>query len=264
MGISSFLLLTITVIGASNARMKSDSTAANQTTGNQTAVNKPAGSKTAVNQTATSQTATNKTAVGQADPSNKFSGSCGGKINLAVDGVATASSHYSKSTAERGFAGPESEWHSGDGMPQSITYQLKKRAIVCKVTFLPRLDSLKDNRERDCPTNLRIEGSHDGSFVVIKRVEGLICREGEAEIMLNNKVDYLSYRIVVESVPGRSYGAKYVVLRDIQMFGKTVRTDLRCGEKYPINGIPGECDPAGSHPCCSAWGWCGRTRKHCG
>ena len=52
-------------------------------------------------------------------------------------------------------------------------------------------------------------------------ITGLICREGEAEIMLNNKVDYLSYRIVVESVPGRSYGAKYVVLRDIQMFGKT-------------------------------------------
>ena len=76
--------------------------------------------------------------------------------------------------AARGFAGPESEWNSADGMPQSITYKLKDKAVVCKITFLPRKDNALGNVPRDCPTNFGIEGSHDGSsFVLIKRVEGM-------------------------------------------------------------------------------------------
>jgi len=152
-------------------------------------------------------------------------GTCYGNDNLAVNGVATATSQINTETsAARGFAGPESAWHSGRGMPQSITYKLKDKAVVCKITFLTRGKSWKDNREKDCPTNFRIEGSHDGSsFVLIKRVEGITCYKDDQiiETMLNNQVDYLSYRIFVESVPGRSHGAKYVYLRDIQMFGKT-------------------------------------------
>ncbi len=37
---------------------------------------------------------------------------------------------------------------------------------------------------------------------------------------LENTVEYLYYRIVVESVPGRPGGREHVVLRDIKMFGQ--------------------------------------------
>ena len=58
-------------------------------------------------------------------------------------------------------------------MPQSITYKLKKKAAVCKITFLPRKDNSGGNVPKDCPTNFRIEGSHDNiTFNLLKRVEG--------------------------------------------------------------------------------------------
>ena len=67
----------------------------------------------------------------------------------------------------------KSEWNSAQGMPQSITYKLKEKAVVCKVTFLPRKDNSMGNVPKDCPKNFGIEGSNDGSsFVLIKRVEG--------------------------------------------------------------------------------------------
>ena len=63
-------------------------------------------------------------------------------------------------------------------------------------------------------------------------ITGITCYKDDQiiETMLNNQVDYLSYRIFVESVPGRSHGAKYVYLRDIQMFGKTP-TGNQCRRK---------------------------------
>ena len=80
------------------------------------------------------------------------------------------------------------------------------------------------NVPRDCPKNYGIEGSNDGSsFVLIKRVEGLpSCEEGkEIVTLLNNDASYLYYRILVETVPGRTDGNKFVVLRDIKMYGTT-------------------------------------------
>ena len=48
------------------------------------------------------------------------------------------------------------------------------------------------------------------------------CEDGQIiETKLNNDADYLYYRILVESVPGRLGEKKFVVLRDIQMFGTT-------------------------------------------
>jgi len=79
MGRSSLLLLIIMIIGASNARMMSDSPPTNQTAGNKTAAVPTAANQTATaNQTApaqpaTNQTTTNHTALRQADPSNRFS-----------------------------------------------------------------------------------------------------------------------------------------------------------------------------------------------
>ena len=40
------------------------------------------------------------------------------------------------------------------------------------------------------------------------------------EITMQNEVEYLFYRILVEAVPGRQNGEKFVVLRDVKMYGK--------------------------------------------
>ena len=75
--------------------------------------------------------------------------------------------------AANGFVGHWKEWSSDEGMPQSITYKLKERAIVCKITFLPRRNNKWGNVPRDCPSNFGIEGSNDGSsFFLLKRVVG--------------------------------------------------------------------------------------------
>ena len=42
-----------------------------------------------------------------------------------------------------------------------------------------------------------------------------------------------------------------------------VRGDQRCGDQFPMNGRPGECDSDGGFPCCSNFGWCGISRHHC-
>merc|ERR1719193_184023 len=42
-----------------------------------------------------------------------------------------------------------------------------------------------------------------------------------------------------------------------------VRDDRRCGPKFPLNGAPSTCNPHGTHPCCSQWGWCGSSDAHC-
>ena len=91
------------------------------------------------------------------------------------------------------FSGPEREWISGYGMPQFVRYKHKYKAVVCKITFLPGKGKnvghycpsyYKTSRPNspnykpthcvyNCPKNIRIEGSHDGSlFILIKRVEG--------------------------------------------------------------------------------------------
>lgn len=44
-----------------------------------------------------------------------------------------------------------------------------------------------------------------------------------------------------------------------------VRTDRRCGSKYPLDdGEPSECDGSSVNPCCSKWGFCGPGDAHCG
>ena len=42
------------------------------------------------------------------------------------------------------------------------------------------------------------------------------------------------------------------------------RNDGKCGRAYPLpNGTAAQCDPDGAKPCCSNYGWCGHTKKHC-
>jgi len=42
-----------------------------------------------------------------------------------------------------------------------------------------------------------------------------------------------------------------------------VRSDARCGSKFPLdeNGTPSQC--GGNLPCCSPHGWCGNFKEHC-
>ena len=53
---------------------------------------------------------------------------------------------------------------------------------------------------------------------------GNVCEAGQKiDIVLDNEVDYLAYKIDVEAVQGRGQGQNsYVVLRDIQMFGPLI------------------------------------------
>ncbi|KAK2717564.1 complement C1s subcomponent-like [Artemia franciscana] len=42
------------------------------------------------------------------------------------------------------------------------------------------------------------------------------------------------------------------------------RSDGRCGEDFVLeNGSPSECDPKSERPCCSAFGFCGKSKSHC-
>ena len=42
------------------------------------------------------------------------------------------------------------------------------------------------------------------------------------------------------------------------------RTDGRCGAGWPASdGSVAICNPFGDSHCCSHWGWCGQTRRHC-
>ena len=42
---------------------------------------------------------------------------------------------------------------------------------------------------------------------------------------------------------------------------RTWRSDGRCGRRFPVNGRPGECNPASGYPCCSKWGYCGLSTR---
>ncbi|XP_035659247.1 uncharacterized protein LOC118404287 [Branchiostoma floridae] len=45
---------------------------------------------------------------------------------------------------------------------------------------------------------------------------------------------------------------------------KKYRDDSRCGRYFPAPGAnPGQCNPKGNEPCCSASGFCGNTNAHC-
>jgi len=156
-------------------------------------------------------------------PSCEISAGCRGE-NLAVNGEATASSHLGVHTAAEAFAGPRKYWHSDNRMPQHIMYDFKEKAVVCRITFFSRQRG--PNVQHDCPSDFVIQGSHDGvsSWELLKEVYGNVCAAGQKiEIVLDNEVDYRYYKIDVDAVQGRGRGqGRYVVLRDIQMFGALI------------------------------------------
>merc|ERR1712232_215332 len=46
---------------------------------------------------------------------------------------------------------------------------------------------------------------------------------------------------------------------------RTWRTDFKCGSRVPAlpDGNETGCDPTSEMPCCSAEGWCGKSKGHC-
>ena len=43
------------------------------------------------------------------------------------------------------------------------------------------------------------------------------------------------------------------------------RDDYRCGHRFPLQDghTPAQCNPESEDPCCSEFGWCGKTKDHC-
>jgi len=152
---------------------------------------------------------------------------CGGNVNLAKGGKATASS-FSVWPSENwsgdgsfAFAGPSKQWHSKTGMPQWVQYELVQPAAVCKVSFLPRLTRMP-RVIADCPRSYKIQGSDDGSnFHTLLSVKGQKCQKNvRITQTVNNQRAFKFYRLTVVDVLGRKNGNKFGVIRDLKLFGK--------------------------------------------
>jgi len=149
-----------------------------------------------------------------------------GYVNLAIGGKATASSFSVwpgdnwSGDATFAFAGPEKQWHSKTGMPQWVQYELVQPAVVCKVSFLPRLTRMP-RVTADCPRSYKIEGSNDGSnFHTLLSVKGQKCQKNvRITQTVNNQRAFKFYRFTVVDVLGRKNGNKFGVIRDLKLFG---------------------------------------------
>jgi len=186
--------------------------------------------------------------------------SCNGVFNWArrwnYFGSITASSSYTTYQANQphqAFSGvPEyagswhkrkTEWHSGNGMPQWLTYQLKgkrKRLIfdlneqpygpnvridipICKISFRPRAGP-SPNVDNDCPKKFKFQGSHNNRppwfDLAVEDTEQECTTSTLIEMYFpkETKPAFEYYRLWIEEVPGRKNGNKYVVIRDLQFF----------------------------------------------
>ena len=53
-------------------------------------------------------------------------------------------------------------WHSAEGVPQWVVFELDVPWAVCRISYLSRLNADYGNGVADCPTNYRFQGSNDG------------------------------------------------------------------------------------------------------
>merc|ERR1711970_718050 len=127
--------------------------------------------------------------------------------------------------------GTERLWHSGNGMPQSLTYDFKTPKSICSVSFLPRSGYDHGNLANDCPQSWKFEGSNDGAnwLTLVHVPKGEECK---ADVRIERDVDiprpFQMYKLETTKVKGRgTYSVSslttkaYVVLRDVQMFEST-------------------------------------------
>ena len=159
-------------------------------------------------------------------------------MKLTGGTAAASSAIIENSAASKAFAGPTESWHSEEGMPQSISYSLKKPQIACSVSFLPRPDNSAGNAIPDCPKNFDIYGIDEANNPkLLKQVTDNQCVfRDRIEVGLVNYLAYKSYKINILDVHGRADGKKFAVVSDIQIHG----TDL-CVPN-PCNG--GKCTTA--------------------
>jgi len=159
-------------------------------------------------------------------------------LNRAKGGKPTAlSHHYSDSNfASDGFDGPGEYWHSAEGMPQWLMYELKDPSPINKISWKTRHETYLDNAPRDCPKSFVFEGSNDAkTFTPLLTVKDLdvdtLCKPNRTmtECFHNNKL-FKYYRFYVNDVKGRENGNKWTVISDLQFFGNNDNNEC---ESYP-------------------------------
>eukprot|EP00929_Paragymnodinium_shiwhaense_P001613 TRINITY_DN101850_c0_g1_i1.p1 TRINITY_DN101850_c0_g1~~TRINITY_DN101850_c0_g1_i1.p1 ORF type:complete len:345 (-),score=76.36 TRINITY_DN101850_c0_g1_i1:48-1082(-) len=76
--------------------------------------------------------------------------------------------------------------------------------------------------------------------------------DGGSENMLTSEEEEKEHRVQIEFNPSTG---KF----------KHSRGDYKCGDRVPLlpDGNLTGCDPTSDMPCCSAEGWCGKSRAHC-
>jgi len=149
-------------------------------------------------------------------------------LNRAKGGKATAlSQHDSNNSASSGFDGPGKYWHSAEGMPQWLMYELKDPLPIDKISWKTRYqtdDHYMSIHDRDCPKSFVFEGSNDAkTFTPLLSVKDLDvhteCKPKRTmtKCFHNNKL-FKYYRFTVTDVKGRTNGKKWAVISDLQFF----------------------------------------------
>jgi len=150
-------------------------------------------------------------------------------INRATGGNPSAYSFSSAGySAASAFAGPRKYWHSAEGMPQWLMYELKDPFPISKISWKTRYQT-EDHymliHNRDCPKSFVFEGSMDANtFTPLLTVEDLdvdteCIPEHEMTKSFPNEELFKYYRFYVMDVRGRTTGPKYAVISDLQFFG---------------------------------------------
>ncbi|XP_070534538.1 uncharacterized protein [Ptychodera flava] len=189
--------------------------------------------------------------------------------NIALNKHASQSSLFSErgvaSNAVDGFAstfwGDESCTHTNIEQDPWWQVDLEYTYFVTEVVITNR---------RDC-CSVRLEGAvvRVGSSIDIgsNRQCG-----GTVSPYTANELASISFKCASGTV-GRYISVQLegknqvLTLCEVEVHGKRAklsRWDQRCGPRYKIiSSIDGECNPGSSFPCCSPFGWCGRSSAHC-
>jgi len=165
-------------------------------------------------------------------------------LNRAKGGNATALSQHDSDSALSGFDGPGKYWHSAEGMPQWLMYELKDPLPIDKISWKTRYqtdDHYMSIHTRDCPKSFIFEGSNDAKtftpLLIVKDLDILTeCKPKRTmtKCFHNNKL-FKYYRLKVTDVDGRKNGKKWAVISDLQFFGNNDNDEC---ESYPCqNGV---------------------------
>jgi len=150
---------------------------------------------------------------------------CNGDVNRAQGGKASAKSQSDpEHSASMAFAGPSKQWHSAEGMPQWIKYELEEPFPICKIVFSPQLN-LQPNEGgmpgHYCLKKYKLQGSNDDRLFETLLEEEL----SEADCVPNREItnyfdhkkSFKFYRLdIFEVFSGQEH--QRAVVGDIQLF----------------------------------------------